>query len=379
MTAPAGHGCSSRWHAAAFACSAAFALTAAGSAHAHANGSSHLRIVANDAAAVTAEWDIDASDLELPLALDRNGDGELTGNEIQSRRAAIVRFATDRLELRRAGVPCALSVTGLQTIPREGVSWTRLSLAGACPLAGVLSIATRLFFGSPGYLALLDVETPGGRFAAALTRAGPSWHEPPHPSLSATLYRFFREGMRHVTIGYDHLAFLLLLLLPSVLRRRGSSWTPVERGREVVLDLARTVTAFTLAHSVTLALAVTGAVRIPERPVEVAIAASVVLAGLLNLWPAAAAWRLLLAAGFGLVHGFGFANALDGIAGGSARMLPMLAGFNVGIECAQLLMVGLLLPFLWLLSRRRAYVTRVMPGVSVATALTGMAWLAARL
>jgi hypothetical protein len=104
-----------------------------------------------------------------------------------------------------------------------------------------------------------------------------------------------------------------------------------------------------------------------------------VIAGLLNLFPAGASWRLRLAFAFGLVHGFGFANALRESGAGEVRLVPMLAGFNLGVEVAQLTIVALTLPVLWRLSREPLYSQRLMPVLSVATAMTGAIWFANRL
>ena len=180
----------------------------------------------------------------------------------------------------------------------------------------------------------------------------PAWTEPAAVSWPGTALRFLREGFHHVLIGYDHIAFLLLLLLPSVLRRTDSGWAAATSGRAVVLDLLKIVTAFTIAHSVTLGLAATGAVRVPVQPVEVAIAASIVVAGLLNLFPAAAPLavavgvRLRFRARLRLRECAAAKSAADG-----TRLVPMLAGFNLGVEFAQLSIVALTLPVLWFLSR----------------------------
>jgi hypothetical protein len=113
--------------------------------------------------------------------------------------------------------------------------------------------------------------------------------------------------------------------------------------------------------------------------VEVAIAASIVIAGLLNLMPGANRWRLSLAFGFGLVHGFGFANALAELGTSGARLVPTLAGFNIGVELAQLTIVALLLPLLLRARSSSFYAGRFMPAASLVTALAGAAWLAARI
>jgi hypothetical protein len=182
-----------------------------------------------------------------------------------------------------------------------------------------------------------------------------------------------------VLIGYDHIAFLLLLLLPSVLRASSAGWVAAASGRHVIRDLLKIVTAFTVAHSVTLGLAATETVHLPMQPIEVAIAGSIVVAGVMNLFPAAARWRMPLALVFGLVHGFGFANALQGIDMTGFRLAPLLVGFNLGVEIAQLLIVAAALPVLWLLSRTRSYAHRVMPALSIATALTGGVWMIGRM
>jgi hypothetical protein len=248
-----------------------------------------------------------------------------------------------------------------------------------CAVEGPLEVSTSLFFGSAGYSALLDVHAPPHRFTAALSMNGATWTQPLEPSVLATGWRFLREGVGHVLIGYDHIAFLLLLLLPSVLRASSSGWVAQASGRQVLRDLLKIVTVFTVAHSVTLGLAATETIRVPAQPIEVAIAGSIVVAGLLNLFPAAARWRMPLALVFGFVHGFGFANALQGIDVSGYRLAPLLAGFNLGVEVAQLLIVAAALPVLWLLSRKRSYARRVMPALSVATALTGGVWLIGRL
>lgn len=351
-----------------------------GMAHAHANGASYLRIVADDGSdRLVATWDIAAADLQLPLELDSDGDGVFAASEILVRRPAIVQFATSRLGIRRGGDDCQLSDGELKTIQRGSGTFVSLQLNGVCPPGGPVEVSTSLFFGSPGYSALLDVRTPHGRFPTVLSFGSARWTEPPALTALDTLLRFLREGIWHVLIGYDHIAFLLLLLLPSVLRGSRAGWTAAANGREVVRDLLKIVTAFTVAHSVTLGLAATDTVRVPVQPIEVAIAGSIVVAGLLNLFPAASRWRLRLAFGFGFVHGFGFANALQEIGAGGLRLAPMLAGFNLGVEVAQIMIVAVALPVLWLLSRRSEYASRLMPALSLATAFTGAIWFVGRL
>jgi hypothetical protein len=182
-----------------------------------------------------------------------------------------------------------------------------------------------------------------------------------------------------VLIGYDHIAFVLLLLLPSVLRAVDGRWQGAAGLAPVTRDIVTIVTAFTIAHSTTLALAVTGTLVLPTQPIEVAIAASIAVAGLVNLLPRLSGWRLPLAFGFGFVHGFGFANALGEIDAGGSALLPLLAGFNIGVELAQLAIVALVLPLIYLARGRRWYSGGVLPLGSCALGAAGLVWLLQRI
>src|SRR5437879_10101532 len=129
----------------------------------------------------------------------------------------------------------------------------------------------------------------------------------------SALTQFFdygREGVWHIWLGFDHILFLLSLLLPAVLLRHGGAWQPAESFRAAFWDVAKIVTAFTVAHSITLTLAALDVVSLPSRWVESAIALSVVLAAINNVFPVVSHGRWLAAFGFGLIHGFGFAGAL---------------------------------------------------------------------
>lgn len=176
----------------------------------------------------------------------------------------------------------------------------------------------------------------GGR---AQDKTGPSR---PDTDSAATASRgtisFFPLGVRHIVEGWDHLLFLLALMLPG-----GSLWS-----------LARIVTAFTFAHSLTLAAAALEWVSVPAAPVEALIALSiawVAAENLVRMRPMSRRWVVAFA--FGLIHGFGFANVLRDIGLPPDALLSSLVWFNLGIELGQLLVVTLLVPALAWLSRRR--------------------------
>src|SRR5262249_20126574 len=144
--------------------------------------------------------------------------------------------------------------------------------------------------------------------------------------------------------GFDHILFLLSLLLPSVLVRQRSAWQPVSGLRPAFAEVFKVVTAFTLAHSITLSLATFGVLTPPSRWVESAIAASVLVAALGNLFAFPSRQRWAIAFAFGLIHGFGFAAVLSDLGLPHQVLLLGLLGFNLGVEAGQMLIVAAFLP-----------------------------------
>jgi hypothetical protein len=241
-----------------------------------------------------------------------------------------------------------------------------LDMALACPKA-------------IGVLAIRDdwPEVMGGHFQTVL-----SVRLPGQPSIEFVFFEARREatvdlkaaapaggwlgfvamGVEHILGGIDHLLFLLALLA-------------LARG---FWPIVRIVTGFTIAHSITLSLAVLGVIDVPDRIVEPLIAATIVWVALENLLaPNGARWRWIVAAVFGLIHGLGFASALTELGLPKDAMVGALIGFNVGVELGQLAFVAVVMPpMLWL--ARPGRVVRLPQAVSVAVAVMGTFWLVER-
>jgi hypothetical protein len=187
----------------------------------------------------------------------------------------------------------------------------------------------------------------------------------------------FRLGMRHIAEGADHLLFLLTLLLPAALLARDGRWGGYAGTRHLAVYLAKVVTAFTLGHSTTLMLGAAGAVKVPEQPVEFAIAASILVSAL-HAWrpifPRREGW---IAAGFGLVHGLAFASAIRDLQLDGARLAAGVLAFNLGIETVQLLIVAVAAPLLVLLARRPSY-ERVRPLAAMLAGAMAILWMTQR-
>jgi hypothetical protein len=179
-------------------------------------------------------------------------------------------------------------------------------------------------------------------------------------------------------LGADHVLFLLCLLLPAVLVRESGRWVPVAGLGAAGAEVLRVVTAFTVGHSITLSLAALGVANLPSRLVESTIAASVVLAALDNLRPVVCRRRWLMALGFGLAHGLGFATVLTDLGLEGAPFLPALLGFNLGVEAGQLALVALFLPLAFATRRSLAYERLAVGAGSLLIALVASAWLVER-
>jgi hydrogenase/urease accessory protein HupE len=177
---------------------------------------------------------------------------------------------------------------------------------------------------------------------------------------------FLKLGIGHIWTGYDHLLFLFALLI-------------VCRSFRSIIAI---ISCFTLAHSLTLALATLNLVNLPSRMVEPAIAASIVFVGAENLWRRGqeprGRWALTFA--FGLIHGFGFASVLRelGLGQGSGGVAMPLFTFNLGVELGQLAVAALVLPLVWQLRRSESFVRRGVPLLSTLVVLAGLYWLIQR-
>ncbi|MFO1326594.1 MAG: HupE/UreJ family protein [Rubrivivax sp.] len=259
--------------------------------------------------------------------------------------------------------PCRVRRLRLQG---EGAERVGVRIDWACPaVPGRLRLDDRLWqsFGEH-HRSIVSLTLPGGeRVERVLDRDQPSARLDAATPVPASWADFIALGVQHILSGADHLLFLVALLVGT------SGWRA----------LALSATAFTLAHSLSLALAVLGTVSASPAWVEPAIAASIVWVALENLWWPGGGWRRhALAFAFGLVHGLGFAGALTELQLQGVALVRALVGFNLGVELGQLAVIAALWPLLaWL--GRRPQAKRWMRAASWAAAAAGVAWLVQRL
>lgn len=288
-----------------------FGLGVSAQAHAHATSTSFLEVDSTQGEAVQLRWDLSLHDLVWSVFIDSDYDGIATWQEVLAARPSLTQAVLAQLRVARGGHACVTQVGDLAMARRAEQNFVAIRLSARCPQAGPLVIDGPLFMtGDPSQRVLLTFTRSGERHTGVISPSAPAWREPERISAWRSFARFIGEGMWHVLIGFDHIAFILLLLLPSVVQASEGRWMPAPGAGQVWRDLLTIVTAFTVAHSTTLALAVTDTVMLPAKPVELAIAASIAVAAIVNLLPRLARLRLPLAFAFGLVHGFGFANVL---------------------------------------------------------------------
>jgi hypothetical protein len=355
------------------------AIGMAPAALAHSTSTSFL-IVSVSEEPVALRWDLSLHDVAWMVFIDADYDGDVTWKEVLDARPVLTHALLAQIAMQRGGEPCALRVQDFALAKRAEQNFLSASLQAACPERGLLTVGGALFMsGDASQRVLLSATRGTEQLTGVLSASAPSWSEPEHASAWGSFARFIGEGVWHVLIGYDHIAFVLLLLLPSVMRPVNGKWQGAAGIGQVTRDIVTVITAFTIAHSTTLALAVTGLLELPTQPIEVAIAASIAMAGGLNLLPRLSRLRLPLAFGFGFVHGFGFANALGEIDAAGSSLLPLLAGFNIGVEVAQLGIVAMVLPLIYSMRTTRWYASGVLPLGSCALGAAGVVWLFQRL
>lgn len=349
-------------------------------AQAHKPSDSYLTVqLANDK--ISGQWDIALRDLDYAIGLDADGDGEITWGEVRAKHGDIAAYALARLAVQGDGADCTLRAAGQQVDQHTDGAYTVIHFAIDCPKPPArLRMSYRLFADlDPQHRGLLRLEAAGlSRTAIFSPQAADQTFELQNASRWRQFLDYGTEGVWHIWQGYDHILFLLSLLLPAVLVWVHRRWQPAQRFHEAFVDVLKIVTSFTVAHSITLSLATLGFVSLPSRLVESTIAASVVLAALNNVFPVFHGRRWMVAFFFGLIHGFGFASVLVDLGLPQGTLALALVGFNLGVECGQLAIVAAFLPVAFALRRTPLYQRGVFWLGSVLIAVIAGIWFAER-
>ena len=356
-------------------------------AHAHKASDSYLMLKV-DGEKISGQWDIALRDLDLVLDLDRNADSVIDWGEVRSRHAEIAAYAMKNIDLKSGNSACAMTVGDQLIDTHSDGAYAVLKLAAICPgSVDTLAVNYRLLFEADAqHRGLLKLETPakaGNDSPQVVSAVFPAENATQIFTLAngntlAQLGTYIVDGVRHIAVGFDHILFLIALLLPAVLVREGRRWIPVADMRTAFWSVLKIVTAFTIAHSITLSLASLDVVRLPSRLVESLIAASVLATALDNIWPFLPRKRWLVAFAFGLIHGFGFASVLADLNLPNSSLVLSLLGFNIGVEIGQLILVALVIPLAYLARSSAGYPRFALQTGSVVIAAVSFGWLMER-
>jgi hypothetical protein len=350
---------------------------------AHSSSNSYLTLSANESG-ILLRTDINLRDIDLLFDLDSNRDGQVTWGETRLRSDELRSWISAGVKLSASGTDCALSPADLQLSQRADGLYLSAESNVRCtetsgPAKGPFTLRYGLIFATDNlHRGLLKVELPGYESSAMLSPEQPQAElTRAATSVLSVLQRYIVQGVWHIWIGIDHILFLLSLLVLAPLivsKRKVNQWQAHQTLRPALVDVLAVVTAFTLAHSITLGLAVLKWLEPPADLIEPAIAISVVLAALNNLmgWVSVKRWKLAFV--FGLIHGFGFANVLLELGLPAAALATALAGFNIGVELGQLAIVAVFFPVAWLLRNTLFYRWVVVTGGSLLIALIGLLW-----
>jgi len=300
---------------------------------------------------LTGRLDIAIRDLDAALAID-DGDGDVTWAELQAAAPRIASYIDERLHIG----DCVLEQSPAALVDlSDGAYWSVPLVARCAPKTIELRYAL-LFDIDAQHRGLVHISGQ-----TVIVRDG----APVHIAVgeSTSVRSFVREGIWHIWIGLDHILFLLCLILPAVWRRTSL--------RQAAVEVFEIVTAFTLAHSITLVISAVGLFTLPSRFVETAIALSVVAAALNNLVRLVDA-RWAVAFALGLLHGFGFSSVLVDLGLPSQELIGTLLGFNLGVELGQGAIVVATLPLLYIIRNSLAYRTLLYAGSGAVVVLASI-------
>lgn len=358
----------------------ALGMAALAPAQAHKSSDSYLNLELRGQK-ISGQWDVALRDLDYALGLDANNDGVITWGELRGLQASIASYLLGHLTLHSDGSPCAKRVAGHLVDDHSDGAYEVLRFEADC--AGppqTVEVGYDFFFDlDPQHRGLVRLDVDGQTHTAVLSPNQQTWRvERGSTSWLRTFADYLNEGVWHIWTGFDHILFLCALLLPAVLAHRGGHWVGVTGFGEAFVNVVKIVTAFTLAHSITLSLAVLGFISLPSRLVESAIAVSVIAAALNNLHPVVHSRLWIVAFAFGLVHGLGFANVLTELGLPTSALAVALVSFNLGVEIGQLAIVGAILPLAYLCRHSWLYSRVVLGAGSLGIVAIAFVWLIER-
>lgn len=354
---------------------------------AHSSSTSYIDISANAGTPPTLRLDLPLRDLALRFDLDQDRDGAIRWQEIKVQLGPITAWINSGLKIEQSAALCSLVEPDWAAAAYGEENYLSLIAQISCPIdtsVKALSLSYNLFFDQDAlHRGLIKASFDGTTISAIASPDRPAHPlDPATTGFVAILGNYLIEGVWHIWIGADHILFLISLLLPCVFLRTTATighWQSEQNIKRALTNVIAVVTAFTLAHSITLGLTVLDIITPPDGLVEPIIAASVIFAALGNLTKTVIHLRWQVALVFGLIHGFGFASVLSDLGLPSDQLTAALLGFNIGVELGQMAIVAVFFPIAWRLRATSLYRWGFVFLGSIVIAMIALYWLIDRL
>ncbi len=353
----------------------------------HSSSTTFIEVIEKSGEQNKIRLDLPMRDLALRFDLDQDRDGDITWREIKVQQPTIMRWINSGMQVYQSKDRCNMANIdwGAATYGQEPY----LSLVAhlECPSIAennALSIRYTLFFDQDSLHRALIKAQLNGHTTTAVASPDRSDHllDSASTGFWAVLGTYLIEGVWHIWIGADHILFLISLLLPCVFLQESGKlrrWAPIHQIKPAITNVIAVVTAFTIAHSITLGLTVMDIISPPDGLVEPVIAASVLIAAIGNITRTLIHLRWQMAFAFGLIHGFGFASVLADLGLPSEQLASALLGFNLGVELCQLAIVAVFFPIAWTLRSTPLYRWGFVFIGSILIAIVSLYWLIERL
>ena len=348
----------------------------------HKASDSYLQLNFSEGTA-SGQWDIALRDIDFAIGLDEDGNGEINWGEVKAHFNRIDAWAVSSINIEKKD-QCLITIIDHLIDHHSDGAYLVLRFSIECPNNEEnITISYRLLFNIDAqHRGLLNIKINDLVQSAILSPENNTIEiKTSGNSFVSQFFQYFVEGIWHIWQGYDHVLFLISLLLPAVLIYQSHGQrTGVKSFSVAFKEVLAVVTAFTLAHSITLCLATLMMIEIPPtRLVESFIAATIIFSGTNNLKPFITKKIWLMAFLFGLIHGFGFANVLLELGLNQSTLAISLVGFNLGVEMGQLVIVAIFLPTAYFLRNTQFYKLIIFKVGSLLTILLALVWLIERI
>jgi hypothetical protein len=326
--------------------------------------------------------DFESDNLENHIHLDTNENGIISWKEIEVKQEKILRYVLPHIRISTDEGYCKKNLKSFSTKRRGHQTYIKLEIRLSCanPKNKVKVFYDLFFDEDKEQKAFLSIKEEGRSLPVVLSpRAREVVVALKNTSLFINFRSFIYEGVWHIWLGFDHILFLIMLLVPSVTiyeKRKIITQVPLRAG---LVSTLKVVTAFSVAHSITLVLSVLDVVNVHAQFIEICIALSVVFAALNNVFVAVSRNLWMLSFGFGLLHGFGFASVLKEMLLENKDFGYSLLGFNLGVEVGQIALVVAIVPFIYITRNTWFYRYVILYGLSLLTAVVASIWAYERL